>query len=173
MTSRRNPPPFGWKGIDTLTLEDAGVELLPNDLVRVPFRDVDGSEINAKLWPRPPRKPWWEQSGRGVCLLGLEHLGRLRRDQPATIILAEGEGDTFAIRGELAVDHDGIPVVVLGVPGAASWRHEWAGHLRRFYRIYLAGDGDPAGEMMNESNRGSLPWARSLAMPPQVWMLAA
>jgi hypothetical protein len=157
--------PFGWKGLDSLTLLDAGVELLSNDLVRVPYRDVDGLEMNAKLFPRPPRKPWWEQRGRVVAMFGLEQLGRLVGYESATIILAEGEGDSLAIRGELAIDHDGVPVVVLGIPGASMWRPSWAAHVRRFYRVYVAGDGDEPGQRMNTAVRRTMPWARPLPMP--------
>jgi hypothetical protein len=161
----RNPPPFGWKGLESMVLAEAGVELLPSDVIRVPFRDVDGTELNAKLWPRPPRRPWWEHSGRGVSLFGLEQLDRIDQHQNATIVICEGEPDALAVREAFAVDHDGAPVITLGVPGASAWQTGWAAHLRRFYRIYVAGDGDLAGHRLNQDVRGSMPWVRPLAMP--------
>jgi DNA primase len=155
---------FDWKGLDPLVLLEAGVTV-SNGVVRVPYFDVGGKQVNAKLFGG--RGPWWEHAGRGVSLFGLEQLGALGK-RHATIILAEGESDALAIRGAVAVDFDGSPVVTLGVPGASAWQPAWRSLLQRFWLVHIVPDGDDAGSRMANRILQDIPWARLVRLPEGV-----
>ena len=59
-----------WKGIHFLVLEEAGVEVGADGVVRVPCRGHDGSVLRTHFFGQDGRT-WWG-SGTGVPLFGME-----------------------------------------------------------------------------------------------------
>ena len=80
------------------------------------------------------------------------------------LFLCEGESDTLAVRDSIATLDD-RRVFALGLPGAATWRSEWASYLKRFATLYVVGDGDEAGHRMAARVITDVPWARPIWMP--------
>ncbi len=150
-----------WKGVGTLTLRNAGVTYR-GQLVEVPYRSRDGSLWNTRVVDQTGRR-WWRPKGRQVTLLGLEQLPTTCRVEDILFVL-EGESDTLAVRDAIATLDD-RRVFAVGLPGAATWKPTWAEHLRAFATVYLAGDGDAAGQSMAARIRADVPWARPLWLP--------
>ena len=115
----------GWKGIGAVTLLAAGVTRDQLGRVHVPYRYADGLPAKSKVL-HPGGRSWWAPIGVDQIPLGLEQLAHGRDRELRTLIIAEGESDTLAIRDALAVDHDGQPIDVIGLPGAGTWRADWA-----------------------------------------------
>lgn len=152
-----------WKGLPHGVLADAGVTVSCG-LVRVPYRDRDGTELNAKFFPLRPdssaARSWWEQSGRALTLFGPETLPSPRVAPWVPLLLCEGESDALAVRHAVAGN-----AAVLAVPGAGTWRREWRRPLEPFPVIYVLGDGDRAGRAMNAEVKRDVPWARPVWLP--------
>jgi len=104
-----------WKGIGALTLLKAGVTRDRRGQVRIPYRYADGTTVKAKVFARNGQT-WWSRIGVESIPLGLERLAIGDARSSRTLIIAEGESDTLAIRDALAVDHDGQPIDVIGPP---------------------------------------------------------
>ena len=83
---------------------------------------------------------------RGLPLVpfGLEIVPEIDRREHRQIWICEGETCALALRGEIA-EWRGLPVDAIGVPGAATWRPEWAHYLSRYAAVYVFPDGDAAG----------------------------
>jgi hypothetical protein len=153
----------GWKGLPAVQLVDAGVTRRQDGLVRVPYRLVDGSEHNAKLFAADGRT-WWEQRGLGVVPFGLERIASRERRQRRLLWIAEGESDCLALRDRCA-SYAGYPVDVIALPGASTWRDEWRRHVEGYSGLLLFPDGDPAGDAMARSVQASLRWALHVRLP--------
>ncbi len=78
--------------------------------------------------------------------------------------LAEGESDCLSLRGEIA-EWRGQPLDVLGLPGAATWRPEWARYLRRYTAVYLFPDGDEAGARLAHNVSRDVPHVIRVQIP--------
>jgi hypothetical protein len=158
---------WGWKSIDGLVLEEAGVVMGERRSVLVPYRNLDGSLHNSRVF-LPNGRCYWRTSNLELLPFGLEQLiGASPRT--TAIVLAEGESDCLAIREAFAqvVDPD-WPVrryLVLGIPGAGTWKDEWRRYFLRFSLIYVVGDGDQAGRRMMDAVQRSIPWGRPLRLP--------
>lgn len=155
-----------WGSLDRAELVVAGVTEMTG-VTRVPVRQPDGSEHNAKLFPRHGR-PRYEVAGREQLPFGLETVtpGSSHRAFLQALLVVEGEKDALAAR---AAYREGDQVVatyyVLGIPGAGAWRSDWRRYLEPFDLIYLLGDGDEAGQRMNRAIARDLPWARMVRLP--------
>jgi hypothetical protein len=84
--------------------------------------------------------------GEGLIPYGL---WRLEMDyaNDGRVILCEGETDT------LTLWHHGF--TALGIPGVDTWRDEWAEMIPAGAKVYLAVDGDAAGEKLAEKLKKS------------------
>jgi hypothetical protein len=162
-----NRPCVDWKGLCAATMLEAGVTVVKHrgrDVVRVPYRDVRGAEVRTKIFA-PNGHTWWSPVGVDQIPLGLETLpapGEAARE--SALLLAEGESDALALRGELAELH-GRRVCVLGVPGASNWQHEWRRFVAGFPLLYVLPDGDDAGARFAQSVVADVPWARVAWLP--------
>jgi hypothetical protein len=152
-----------WKGIDAVTLLDAGVTRSSSGVVRVPYRDSMGDESNAKLFA-PDGRSWWERCGLGVLPFGLELIAPTADRGERQVWIAEGESDALALRQEYAAWR-GLPVDVIGLPGAGTWRDEWRCHLDGYAAAFCFPDGDQAGERMADAITSCIPWAIRVRLP--------
>jgi hypothetical protein len=154
-----------WKGIDFLTLEEAGVTFTESGLVVVPYRLPDGTEHNRRVFALSGRC-WWETPGVSLIPFGLETIPANKTDW--ALLLCEGESDTLACREAFAgvsAGHHLRGFVVLGMPGAATWQHDWNRYVEGFDLIYAIGDGDEPGRKLACAIKRSLPWARPVHLP--------
>jgi hypothetical protein len=154
-----------WAGILWLVLDEAGVEVSADGLVRIPYRRRDGSVFRWRYCSRAGSR-WWG-SGEGLLPFGLETL----RSEPGrrALLICEGESDALGCREAYAGALPGSSVEgyeALGIPGARTWRPEWRLLVEGYVLIYLLGDGDPSGQAFNAKVGRSLPWARPVALPP-------
>lgn len=146
----------GWKGLPAWVLAEAGVTRDGEGLVRVPYFAGDGA-LHATRVFAPSGRCWWEPAGRCVIPFGLEQLTDERYRHECTLLIAEGESDTLALRAWAA----GSPAVdVAGVPGAGCWRAEWSDLLAGYATVFVLGDGDDAGRSFNWHVRADIPHAR-------------
>jgi hypothetical protein len=157
-----------WKGLSAVTMSEAGVTIAKHrgrDVVRVPYRRIDGSEHNAKLFLLGRRgMSWWETSGVPLQPFGLEALPTPAAARSWTLALLEGESDCLALRGEIA-ELDGHPLACVGLPGAATWRSSWARYMRSSPRVLVLPDRDEAGSRMAAAVQASVPWAVTVWLP--------
>lgn len=77
-----------------------------------------------------------KRAGSGTNMYGVRSIEWARE----WIVVCEGEIDA------LTWQQIGIPA--LGIPGAKNWKPHWANLLEDFSRVYLAEDGDEAGEKL-------------------------
>lgn len=153
---------FGWKGLDTLTLLLAGVYQRSDGCVVVPYRLPGGAVFREKLFPPGGRSYW--APGQGLLPFGLEQLAQPGQRDRRLLWLAEGESDALALREHYA-SWRSYPVDVLGLPGAGTWRREWAQHVAGYQGVYVFPDGDSAGERMAAAITDSVRWAVVAYLP--------
>lgn len=150
-----------WKGLPKWLLEDAGVTVDAEGLVRLPYRLTDGT-LYAHRVVAPAGRRWWEPGdGREAIPFGLDRLELPQFRTYAVLVIAEGESDALAARL--------VPcpcrLDVLGIPGAGTWRVEWTTYCRGYAGVYVAGDGDEAGRALNAAVCADVPEARALPIP--------
>jgi putative DNA primase/helicase len=107
-------------------------------VVGIPYKDSNGKEVAARfrlaLGKEQDRFRW--HTGSKPILYGL---WRLRKSGVRPyIFLPEGESDTQTLWLH--------KFPALGLPGANSWKEEWAAHLDNFERIYVPIEPDQGGE---------------------------
>jgi hypothetical protein len=151
-----------WKGIDACTLLDAGVTRSSRGVVRVPYRLPDGTMFREKLFPVRGGSHW--SRGEGIIPLGLECVAKPDQRAGRQLWIAEGESDALALRQEYA-GWRGLPVDVIGLPGAGTWRDEWRCHLDGYAAAFCFPDGDHAGERMADAITSCIPWAIRVRLP--------
>jgi hypothetical protein len=109
--------------------------------VRILYLKEDGSEntvrfrIALEKGPKGDERFRWRK-GSKPSLYGLWRLEHARDE--GYIYLVEGESDAQTLW------HHGLPA--LGVPGAATWRGEWAGRLKDIEKVYAVIEPDGGGE---------------------------
>ena len=116
------------------------------------YRDPEGKPNAVRLRAVTPPPPSWKgrppAGGKWANLCGCSPAWPWRCERVAaarTVVVAEGETDCMAL--ELA--SAGAPgLVVLGVPGATTWRDEWAELLDGAERVCILADDDDAGETL-------------------------
>lgn len=142
-----------------LGLRDHKIDGKP--VVRIPFRNEDGAELTVKYRHGgvggEPRFTF--KSGTKARPYGLERLAEARA--ATYIIFAEGESDgqTLWFHGEPA----------LGLPGANSWKEEFAHYLDGVAVIYVVVEPDQGGEaMIRRIAKSSIaPRVRLIRMTPE------
>jgi hypothetical protein len=153
----KHPADCGWKGIDLLVLQDAGVVVEEDGLVRIPYRYRDGSVHRWRFVSSSGRR-WWGP-GEGLIPFGLETLPSPGLAKESTLLIAEGESDTLALQEAFADWH------VIGLPGARSWRREWRLIVDPHPLVYVVADGDKSGRDMTERVCRDVTWGRPLWLP--------
>ena len=119
--------------------------------VRIPYLDKEGSEAAVRFRLALEKSPGgdnrfrWRKGSRS-SLYGLWRLEGVRSS--GYTFLVEGESDCHTLW------HHGLPA--LGVPGASTWRNEWAGHLEGVEQVYAVVEPDGGGESF---------WERLAASP--------
>lgn len=121
--------------------------------VRHPYLSpVPGGEWAVTYWqdrgPKYARSKWLSSPGAQPVLYNLRSL---EAKELSGVVVCEGPADT--ITAALALD--GLPVAVVGVPGVAAWRTEWARYLDGL-PVVLALDSDTAGQRLAEKLRAEL-----------------
>jgi hypothetical protein len=152
-----------WKGLCGVTLLEAGVERRADGVVRVPYRDATRAEHNAKLFT-PDGRSWWEQRGLPMIPFGVEQIAPPGQRDRRQVWIAEGESDALCLREHYA-EWRGLSVDVIGLPGAGTWRADWAQHLDGYAAAYCFPDGDPAGERMADTVTSAVRWAIRVRLP--------
>lgn len=133
----------GAKHLDIGALEEAGVtdaQWFGQSAVRIPYRDQAGTECAARFRIALCGDRFRWNKGAKPCLYGLDrlHVARLL----GQVVLVEGESDCHA-----AWLHN---VCALGIPGAASWKPDWAELLAGVSKIYIVVEPDQAGQRLAE-----------------------
>jgi hypothetical protein len=141
-------------------LVDAGVRF-EGGLVVIPYRTCAGELYAERVVAEDGRRWWRPGDGRPVIPFGLDRLERLAFRQYRVLAICEGESDALALSA--AFSGDGVDV--LGVPGAGTWKPEWAVHAVGYSAVYAAGDGDDAGLMLNAAVYRDVPGALPLRLP--------
>ncbi len=120
--------------------------------VRISYRDEAGQEAAArfrialeKTEEGDDRFRW--RTGSKAMLYGLWRLEAIR--EAGYVVLVEGESDAQTLW------HLGVPA--LGVPGAGTWKPEWARFLEGLERIYAAIEPDGGGEAFREKLAATSP----------------
>ncbi|MGH7564034.1 MAG: AAA family ATPase [Gemmatimonadota bacterium] len=113
--------------------------------VSIPYRDQDGTvtATRYRLALAGDRFRW--AKGSKPTLYGLPGLDAAR--SAGFVLVVEGESDVHVLR------HAGIPAV--GIPGAQSWRDEWAPHFGGIERMYLFQEPDQGGAALVRKIAGS------------------
>lgn len=169
--TQRSAIPLDFKGIGALALRDAGVRrcdrrgrVTPTGrYVRVPARFPSGEEHRAQLYG-PDGRPCGWTPGESLIPFGLDLLPRGFGAMLSAAAITEGASDMLALR-EWACEWDGLPLFVIGLPGASTWRREWAAIVEPFSRVYCIADADPAGRRMADAVLRDLPRARRVVLP--------
>lgn len=144
-----------YKGFTRSHLEWAYSVRFTDEGVVVPYFTQDGSSYREKLMSPEGKAVRWLGESSAQVPYGLETLGHPR----PVAFLTEGESCAWALRAAYP------QTPILGLPGASSWRPEWAGLLEETPVIYLSFDADPAGHKLTDAVWPSLPWARRVKLP--------
>lgn len=120
----------------------------------VPYFNRTGERYREKLYAADGGTRWLGRSKPQIPY-GLEDLAR----GGESMVLTEGESDALALR--LAYPK----AIVLGLPGASSWRSEWRVYLEDFRRVYLSFDGDRAGYELLNAVKQDVPHYRAILLP--------
>ncbi len=118
-------------------------------VVVIPYRDGKGKVLRNKL--RGAKGSWWEGRGMPVHLYGLDQLAKVPASMP--VIVVEGESDCHACWHHA--------VLAVGVPGANTWRADWAQYLDG-HPVYVWQEPDQGGTALVKAVTGSIPSARVL-----------
>lgn len=146
---------FTWKGFTLTQLEQFGVRHEREGIV-LPYFARTGERYREKLFTADGSTRYLGRSKPQIPY-GLEQLGE---DLPhEAIVLTEGESDALALR--LAFPS----AIVLGLPGASSWRTEWRTYIEDFGRIYLSFDADRAGRELLDTVKQDITEYRPILLP--------
>ena len=109
--------------------------------VRIPYRDVDGSEAAVRYRIALERSEEGDdrfrwRTGSKTILYGLWRLEAIKR--AGYVVLVEGESDAQTLW------YHGI--AALGVPGASNWKAEWTEYLEEIEKVYAVIEPDQGGE---------------------------
>lgn len=155
----------GWKNLPAWVIVEADVRRRPDGVVAVPYFTGSGELHNTHLFK--DGRSWWEERGKPLMPFGLEQLYPEHVRPRRTLLVAEGESDALKLRSCFwsVEDDDRSDFDVLGLPGASSWRSEWAQHLEPYRRVYVIPDADEAGRRLASSVRRDIPRSRIVRLP--------
>lgn len=105
----------------------------------IPYLDASGAEqaVRFRLALEGPERFRWRR-GAKPCPYGLWRLEEGRA--AGYIVLVEGESDSQTLW------YHGLPA--LGLPGAATWRDEWAAYFDGIPRVYVVVEPDRGGDTL-------------------------
>jgi hypothetical protein len=151
------------KGLPVLFLRDLGVRdgvALEGrervECVDIPYLDTAGQEVAVRKRLRlagEPRFKW--RRGDKLALYGLWRLGAAQACD--YVLLVEGESDCWVCW------HAGI--AALGIPGASTWRADWAQLLQTVGTVAVWREADAGGETLASKVAASLPDVRIIEAP--------
>lgn len=107
-----------------------------NPAIKIPYYGEDGEEVSVRYRIANAGDRFRWKPGSKVILYGLQKLKDFKKNK--YVILVEGESDTHTL---LLYEYP-----VLGLPGAGTWRNEWANYLKDFETIYIFIELDAGGE---------------------------
>ena len=156
-----------WKG--TSLLHEDGVTR-DGRLLFIPYRTERGELYARRVFA--PRREWWESptpdgrfrpgmASRPLIPLGLDLLHDVRANR--ALVWAEGESDFFAAKHDFAGIEPTPELAgydVLAVPGASTWRDEWACFAFGYPNVYAIPDADEAGRALAARMRRAIPHLR-------------
>src|SRR6185369_12977488 len=148
-------PTERWKGFALPALEKAFGVTQGFAGYRVPYFDAEGTLHRVKLFPDDDSPVHWLGPSKPQIPYGLWRMPK----EGKVLVLTEGESDLFAVSAYLPK----IPVI--GIPGAASWKPDWAAYLAPFERVFIVGDGDRAGREFADRVVADRPDGRLVLMP--------
>lgn len=129
----------------------------------IPHRNKNGNVVNVVTWAGPGQ-PMKSAPGCSKGLFGMDRLAKAAKGAP--IWVCEGEWDTMALTWLLRRFKE--PGVVVGVPGAGTFKDEWV-PLFRGRNVVLVFDADAAGDQgaakAVEKLRGRCASINSVAWP--------
>src|SRR5262249_39305195 len=107
--------------------------------LRIPYRTADGTEaaVRHRLALEGANRFRWRR-GSQLLPYGLDRLAHARA--AGFIVLVEGESDAQTLW------HHGVPA--LGLPGAATWKEEWAKYLADVATLYVVHEPDHGGDAL-------------------------
>lgn len=143
------------KGFTRTHLEDFFGVRFSEDGVTVPYLTVNGELHREKLFSAEGKPLCWLGDAKPQIPYGLETLSY----GGECAFMTEGESCSWAVR----TCFPRTPVI--GLPGASSWRPEWARLLKRFPVIYMSFDADEAGTGLLDTVWPTLAWGRRLKLP--------
>ena len=110
-----------------------------------PIRDYDGNVVDIRRYSLRTKL----MMSTAGCHVGLIGAHRLKEDPTAPVYLCEGEWDAMAIHWLIHSKEVDEPGIVLGVPGAGTFKEMWTPWLkgRTVHTLY---DNDPAGKQGEE-----------------------
>ncbi len=150
------------KALPVEFLQQIGVvdqKLHGTPVVRIPFLDEAGAELTVKYRHRLVGEPRFTfKSGTKARPYGLERQAEARAAGYVTLVEGESDAQTLWFHGEPA----------LGLPGANSWKEEFAHFLDGVAVIYVVVEPDQGGEAMTRCiARSSIaPRVRLIRMAP-------
>jgi 5S rRNA maturation endonuclease (ribonuclease M5) len=153
--------PWGYKGLPDVVLIDAGVRI-DGRTITIPYRSPGGAVHNRRVIDEAGQ--WWQTRGLSLILFGLELVPEVETRKHRQLWICEGESCTLALRGEIA-EWRGLPVDTIGVPGATTWRSEWAHYLHEYAAVYLFPDGDEAGNRLAQNVTRDVPHVIRVHLP--------
>jgi len=150
------PPPRGCtlvayadaKGLDAAFLQSLGLSDQRHrggPSVRIPYLDAAGTEVAVRYRTQLERgqgvdRRFCWRTGATVAPYGLWRLDGARA--AGSVVLVEGESDCQTLW------QHGVPA--LGIPGASTWRPEWASHLAGIPSVYVVVEPDAGGATLRE-----------------------
>ncbi len=146
------------KGLDVELLKAHGLEtvyLYGKPVIKIPYYDVDGAEVAARLRLALTggRRFRWRKGSKAQPY-GLWRLAEARA--AGYVLLVEGESDCHTLW------QHGLPA--LGVPGASTWKPDWAEHVKGL-KVYVWREPDDGGDTLARVVSETLPEARILTAP--------
>ncbi len=107
--------------------------------LRMPYRDKHGAEVAVRFrWAlKGPERFAWKR-GSKLLPYGLDRLAQARERGSVALVEGESDAQTLWFRGYPA----------LGLPGAQSWRDDWARYFDDIRKIYVVIEPDAGGEGM-------------------------
>jgi hypothetical protein len=114
-------------------------------VIRIPYFDAEGKEASVRFRLAIGKEDGidhrfrWKRGCR-VLPYGMWKLSEAKK--AGYIVVVEGESDCHTLW------HHKIPV--LGIPGADTWRDEWATYLEAIPDVYLVVEPDKAGESLRD-----------------------
>jgi hypothetical protein len=141
-----------------LGLDDGRINGRP--IVLIPYKDQSGRTVSVRrrLRLQKPKRGkdlrfMWRK-GDSVLPYGLWRLAQMR--EAGWMLLVEGESDSHT-----AWLYD---VPALGIPGAATWKSEWAAHLQGI-EVYVWREPDQGGDTFIQRLQRDLPSAKVIVPP--------